>query len=116
MIYQQWNLFLTYAITVSSDEMSIIEWNRPCFTILTTRFNLSFFPLFLSLFLDPENEIFHQPWLRFFRLDRCNHLCLGRLVNLECPGRLVDLECPERLADLGYLNKERGKNIFFASP
>lgn len=41
MIYQQWNLFLTYTITVSSDEMSIIEWNRPCFTILTTRFNLS---------------------------------------------------------------------------
>ena len=50
MIYQQWNLFLTYTITVSSDEMSIIEWNRPCFTIFTTRFNLSHFFLYFCHF------------------------------------------------------------------
>ena len=56
MIYQQWNLFLTYAITVSSDEMSIIEWNRPCFTILTTRFNLSHSFLYFFPFSGPRKR------------------------------------------------------------
>ena len=39
--------------------MSIIEWNRPCFTILTTRFNLSHsFLYFCHFFWTQETKYF----------------------------------------------------------